>query len=474
MNRLKIDELSKVLIIGLVFSQYFLLNGFYLFLPIIISVILFYYLQQPYKCSIFVIILFWHCIQIYAAPLLCDYLGNGIDDKTPNTSTAVILSSIGLIPLFIPAIWVQNKFPNQTLESLKKSVETFSINKVMYAYIVSFFLYTLLGSIAFLFGGLTQIIFWIVDIKWILFSLFGFLCIFRNEKKKLFYLFAVIEFITGFYSFFSDFKTVIFFVFILFITLVEEIDISLFIKAIILSAVLIAFGLIWTNIKGEYRSFLNGGAESQEVTVSSNEALDKIYSLTNESLNDNSEKDGSTVSNFLDRIQYMYFFSKTIDRIPNVIPYQNGSNWLDNLEFTTTPRFFNPDKPVLDQSEKVKRYTGLQVAGKNKGVSFSLGYFAECYLDFGPKGMMFFLLLIGLMYAKFYDYLLRQSSRYVVFNYCVAAAFFNEFSHNEMDGTYLLGRFFSGVLTFYLLIKFVFPILINYFTTEEKLDTLSK
>jgi len=439
-------------------------NGFYLFFPSVCLLIVLSFLQRPYKSPIFSFIAFQHYLQIIAGVLLCNYLGQDIDYNTPYRSTATIASSIGLVFLMLPVIYVQTEFPAQNRESLTISINKFSIDKVMYAYIISFFIANFLLSIAFVFGGLTQIILWLTSIKWILFLLFGYMCILKNEKKRIFYLFIALEFITGFYSFFSDFKTVLYFLLILLLSLVEEIDLKSFFYGLLIAAALILLGLFWTNIKDKYRAFLNGGEKSQNVTVNGDDALNKLYDLSNNTTSDNLE---GSIPQLLDRVQYTYFFAKTIQRVPDIIPYQNGDNWLDNIEFVTTPRYFNSDKPVLDQSEKASHYTGIHLSGRKKGASFSLGYFAECYVDFGIYGMMVALFFIGILYALVYNHLLKKSSDNLIFNYCVVGAFFMDFNPYGTDGTYLIGRLISGVVTFYFLIKWFFPWLIRYLSITE-------
>lgn len=148
--------------------------------------------------------------------------------------------------------------------------------------------------------------------------------------------------------------------------------------------------------------------------------------------------------------------------MPSVMPFENGANWLNSLSFATTPRFLNPNKPLYDATAKVRKYTGLRYLGKEYGVSFSLGYFGDCFIDLGLTGMMVILLILGFIYGKMYFYLMRNSSQNMVFNYCVVCAYFMEFSAMEMDSTFLLGRLFASFLTFFVLIKFFFPWLINY------------
>ncbi len=244
--------------------------------------------------------------------------------------------------------------------------------------------------------------------------LFGYQSILKNEKRRLFYVFVAIEFLTGFFSFFSAFKTVIYFMIVLLLGLLQLINLKRLINASFIIGGLVLFALIWTGIKGQYRSFVNGGTKNQVVAVSQEDALNKIYDLSS---NVNQEDLNSSTYDLLDRLQYVFHFAKTIQKVPVDIPFTNGKNWLNNIEFVTTPRLFNPDKPVVDATEKTMRYTGLRYSGKRTGASFSLGYFAECYIDFGFWGMMFPLALIGLMYGLTYMYLMKNSSAELSFQF---------------------------------------------------------
>jgi len=463
MKYIKIDEQSKFFLIVILLSLLLFNNGLYMFIPTAALYFILYNLQQPNRPGVFSIISLQHFVNIIAAVWLANYLGKDINYRSPSQATAIVASSIGLVFLMAPIYYFQNKIPPQTKVSLKSSIFRFSSEKVMYAYIISYFIFSTLGTMAFLFGGLTQVIFSLVKIKWLLFLLFGFQCFLKDENKKIFYLFVVFEFVSGFLSFFSDFKTVIFYLAVLIISLVDKLSFKQVFTVIVIAIVMGVFGLVWTNIKGEYRSFLNSGSRQQEVGVESDAAFNKLYDLSSKV--DDAKLNGSVVQ-MLDRLQYTYHFARTIDRMPAVLPFENGANWLNSLSFATTPRFLNPNKPLYDATSKVRKYTGLRYLGKEYGVSFSLGYFGDCFIDLGLTGMMFILLLIGFIYGKMYFYLMRNSSRNMVFNYCVVCAFFMEFSAMEMDSTFLLGRLFASFLTFIVLIKFFFPWLINHLSFD--------
>ena len=463
-KNIQLDSLSKFILFSLVLSTLMFINGFYLFACTATVIILFFQIQKPYRTGVFSLILVQHILQIVGTVIQANYLEKNINYRSSESGTAILISLIGVCLLFIPIIFYQNKLPKISLLIIKKHALELSIEKCMYAYIIAFFVASSLSATAFLVSGLTQIILSFIKIKWLFFILFGFLSIIKNEKRKLFYLFIVLEFISGFFSYFSEFKTVIYYCAIILATFLITVDFKQILYSSLGIGVMIAFALTWTSVKTEYRAFLNGGTSQQTVSVSGDEALEKLYDLSTKSDATSTEV---TTNTFLDRLQYTYHFAKTIERIPAVIPYQNGRNLIEVLEFTTTPRFLNPDKAILDNSVKASKYTGIQYLGAKKGVSFSLGYFAEFYLDFGSWGMMIPILVIGILLGKLYYFFIKKGSPNILFNYAIVGSFFMEFYAYEMDATYFIGRLFASTLTYLLFVWLVFPTVHKYLILKK-------
>ena len=102
----------------------------------------------------------------------------------------------------------------------------------------------------------------------------------------------------------------------------------------------------------------------------------------------------------------IYYPALAVERVPSVLPHTNGAIFYDALVHVVTPRVFFPDKPeLMSDSDKVRTYSGVRVAGRESNTSIAFGYAAEAYVDFGVP-MMFlpvfaFGLLIGAMYALF-------------------------------------------------------------------------
>jgi len=462
-RRIYFDSGAQGLLLLLMLSQLFFNNAIYLTIGALVFGFMINRLQIPYKPSIFTIIFLYHFVQISAWVWMVNYMGVDINFKSPHSGLAVLLAYLGLIVLLGPVIYFNDKLPNVSFAVLKKHADKLSIQKTFIAYVVAFFSMNALGAAAFAFAGLTQIIFSLVNIKWFFFLLFGFQVIIKKKMVREFVIFVGIEFGLGFFSFFSDFKTVFFFLACLFLTFLVKVSLKQLSVSVIGLIFITFMGITWTAVKGDYRSFLNQGSRTQTVRVSQSEAFDKLLELSEQ------EKDTSAAISFFERIQYTWHIAKSMDHVPSVVPYQDGANWWESISFALTPRFFNPDKPKYEASKKATKYTGIGYLGARSGVSFSLGYFADGYVDFGYFGMFIPLFFIGLAYGISYFYFLKNSSTNLIFNYAVVGALFMEFSALEMDSTYFTGRFFSDLLTFFMLRLFLFPWLIKYLANEEDL-----
>jgi hypothetical protein len=438
----------------LVGGQLFLTNGIYLFIGFICFCFILYRLQQPFKPAIFTLVFVFHFIQISAWVWLSNYLGKDINYKSPHSGTAVICGYIALFFLFGPIIYFQNKIPIMSRAVLLKHADRLSLEKTFRAYIISFFVANALGAVALFIGGLAQIIISFINVKWVFFVLFGLQVLLKKRMKKEFYMVVAAEFLIGFFSFFSEFKTVIFYLAFIFLIFLAKIYLRQMILAIIVLIAGFFLGAFWSSIKGEYRGFLNQGSSSQTVQVSKNDALKKIVELSEKQ--DQSTFDESVIT-LLDRLQYTYHLAKAMDWVPDKVPYQNGDNWGLSLSFALTPRLLNPNKPIYEASSKATKYTGIGYAGAGQGVSVSLGYFADCYVDFGYFGMFIPILIIGFIYGLIYFYFIKHSSENFIFNYAVVAAIFMEFMAIEMDSTFLVGRMFATLLTFFALKVVFFP-----------------
>ena len=461
-NKVSVDKNTKYFLFCLFISLFFFDNSIYFVVGFALIAFVLNQLYYSYKPTIFILLFLYHFVQIISGIILVDFLGIDIGYRTQLLGTATIFSFLGLIALMIPIIYFQKKIPTLTFHQIKIFSQNLSVKRTLEIYIAMFFIVNLLSIIAFQYEGLTQIIFSFRNIKWFVFLLLGFQVILKKEMKVQFIVIVIIEFLLGLLSFFSDFKTIAFYLFILIIFFVTKVNFKQVLILLFSLIILLFLGIKWTSVKGEYRSYLNKGTQTQTVRVEQNQAFDKLLELTDKETDFN-----KSAAQFFDRIQYTFHLAKTMERIPSVLPYENGDNISSILSYVTTPRYFNPNKEVIKTSAKATKYTGIAYLGSESGVSFSLGYFADCYIDFGYIGMLLPLLVLGFIYGLSYFYFATKSTDNLLINFALVGALYIEFIAFESDGVYLMGRLFSNLLTFFLFKQFLLPWVYNYIKVKK-------
>lgn len=248
--------------------------------------------------------------------------------------------------------------------------------------------------------GLSQPLLALAALKWVFFFILAFAAMARKQAlHPLFVLAFLGEFIAGVGGYFSDFKTVFF------VTAMAAIAAGVRLSARATAGlgacvvILAMTSVVWTAVKEDYRNFVSGGEAAQIVTVGYGERVGKLSQLIEELTRHQLEDAAETL---VRRVAYVEFFAAVLDQVPGLIPHADGSILKDAVARPFMPRIFFPNKSVIDDSERTNYYTGIGVAGADHGTSISLGWLAECYIDFGPWGMLVEALGIGALYGMIY------------------------------------------------------------------------
>ena len=201
---------------------------------------------------------------------------------------------------------------------------------------------------------------------------------------------------TSFYSFFSSWRTPFFLLLITSMSRYKEIKTTQILGATPIIAPMFLLIFLWQTVKGEYREFLSGGHQSQQIRVSQSEALSKFGELTLSAIESNSLFEEAVVDATYKRAGYLEYFSAAVTKVPKDIPYETGKLLNQSLNFSLVPRIINPNKGIKNDRAKVEKYTDFYF-GVNSFSSFSLGHYCEAYIDWGPYGMMIHLFIYGLL-----------------------------------------------------------------------------
>lgn len=394
---------------------------------------------------------FW--LSIVVKVFYADIVGVLYEDLSlsPLIVETTFLALIGLL-VFALGIYLTSKNIEQKINISYTETFNYSTTKVLTLYITTALISTFLKGILFPFPGFSQLFAALIAMKTGL--LFLLIHTIYAQKKQMWVITLIVgaEIVLSFVSFFSSFKDILISLAVVFSFYPIQLSVKQYIRNIFLAAATLYLLLIWQTIKGEYRFFLNQGTKTQSVQVSTTDALLKLAELAQEVKPFN--KDNDVVYESIDRLSYIEFFSQSMTRVPQEKPHENGALWLNNVMHVLVPRIFNPNKKNIDDSEMVNAYCIRQVATSGQGASWSLGFVAESYIDFGIPFMFLPIFLVGCLLGWVYKLLITKSINFV-WGFSMVVPLWLYINCNGMAGTKILGRVLMYLIAFYLIKRFV-------------------
>ncbi len=259
--------------------------------------------------------------------------------------------------------------------------------------------------------SLQQILYQFTYLKYALFFI-GFANILKRKdfKNRLNYYF-IFEFLLSFSGYFSTFKDYLMIVFIVYFYVNgQKLTLKQYGIGLVALFIGLNFGIIWSEIKIDYRTFLTKGEVTQTTQRTTGESLEYLYNRLNE-INTFQYNDG--LLKFIDRLEYIDFFSACIGYVPQNKPHQEGKIFSEALLYGFQPRFLFPNKEILDDSKYTREYTGASISGSEEATSISLGYCADGYIDFGENLFFITPLLFGLFIGGVYKLLVVKANNQI-------------------------------------------------------------
>ncbi len=149
------------------------------------------------------------------------------------------------------------------------------------------------------------------------------------------------------------------------------------------------------------------------------------------------------------------YFSHVLERVPTLIPHEQGRLTLRAITHVVQPRFIFPHKTNLGgDSWLVRKYAGIRVADEKQGTSVGLSYMAQFYIDFGMPGMFVPLLLYGFLVGIIYQSIRLAAPSPLFFQSTTMVLFLQHFMSYEGEIAKLLGGLTQTWL-FFLLFLYV-------------------
>jgi hypothetical protein len=159
-------------------------------------------------------------------------------------------------------------------------------------------------------------------------------------------------------------------------------------------------GLLWLGVRVEYRRDF---ADIEMFEESRELRLARLQELTQGWWKQDSHEFWWNLDELMDRLWTVYYPALAIARVPSTLPHTDGELMKAAIIHVTMPRVLFPDKPPLpSDSEMVRHYSGVWVAGADQNTSIAFGYVAESYVDFGVPMMFIPMVIWGLFIGASY------------------------------------------------------------------------
>jgi len=172
--------------------------------------------------------------------------------------------------------------------------------------------------------------------------------------------------------------------------------------ALSIGGILIVIGsLLWMGIRVQYRQEFQ-----DDVFASSRSArLERLQQLSGAWFSQDAGGIGTNMFELIDRIWAIHYPALAVERVPNVLPHTEGEILKGAVVHLITPRVLFPDKGELpSDSDMVRKYSGVLVAGAEENTSIAFGYAAESYVDFGLPLMFVPVFVFGVLMGVAYQW----------------------------------------------------------------------
>jgi hypothetical protein len=279
----------------------------------------------------------------------------------------------------------------------------FSMGLLVTLYVASLFVEGSLLAIAPSFPSFRQIITTLDSVRLgVLFLLLRRLCR-PSPRWGLIATVVGIEVVLGITGFFAGFREPVVLAALAVLEVFDRRNRQHWVAVTASAMIAVVLGLVWMGIRTEYRRefvALDSFANSRSARI------DRVRDLSSAFMNADAADVWNASDALVERLWAIYYPALALERVPKVLAHTGGSIFSAALTHIVTPRIFFPDKPELpSDSEEVRKYSNVHVAGRETGTSIAFGYAIESYIDFGLPLMFLpifgFGVLVGFAYAVF-------------------------------------------------------------------------
>lgn len=280
----------------------------------------------------------------------------------------------------------------------------FDITRGFQIWLLTWILGTIAEGVGWYVTAVHQFLVPFYNLKWTFFFIVCYRVLLSDKGYGLMFVMILIEFVSGFLGWFSNFKEGLFMFLIAAVTVRRAMNIRLQIGGVFVILLGVFTSIFWSAVKQEYRQFV-AASQQREMAERMFQRLDWLEDKL-------THMDAKTFDNgmraLVARVQYVTLFGNTLVHVPRFEPHSKGELWLGAVKHVLMPRIIFRNKAVLDDSDRARRFTGINFSGRESSTSIGIGYMAESYADFGTLGMFIPVFLLGALMGRIYQVAIRN------------------------------------------------------------------
>ena len=349
----------------------------------------------------------FHLLQIIIGVFYTIFSGRHLVPHTaPQYHLMMVLGVASVAAMFAGFVMADRWIPRPS-EPVQRIQLNVNLTQLALAYVAGVILRDSIVTIAAAFPLFTQ---GILAISAVQMGLYYLLLrkLFREHRHVIILLIVGFETVRGFSGFYSSFKEPLILALIAGMEAFEPRRVSHWMLSAVLVCSVMALSVVWLGIRGEIRTDIDRG----DVVRSQTQRLEFAYNEFQTWWRLEPEYKMYDVDALVERVWDIYYTALALDRVPSVLPHEEGAIMSTAIQHVLTPRFLNPNKPPLpSESEDVAKYAGMKVAGREQGTTIAFGYVIQSYIDFGIPWFVIPPFAFGLLLGAAYRYFM-MSLRY--------------------------------------------------------------
>jgi hypothetical protein len=345
-------------------------------------------------------------VQVTAAVVYLSLTGRRIPEMDTVDYRPMVIVGLGCIVSLAFGLWIGAHLIRHKPPAVRFSPATgLRTPALVFAYLAATAGSGALTALAWDIPQLTQPLLVLSLLRYAVFYLLARRFVFPRFRWPLVAMLLGFEVLVGFSGYFAGFREAEVLVFLAILEILQPRHVRHWVALVLVLSLAGCTAILWLSIRTEVRAAINTDesiAESQIARLRFAETLSfKQFEIFSEGFWPACDK-------LVGRLWAVPLPARALARVPSVLPYEHGAILAAALEHIVTPRIFFPDKRDLpSDSEEVRKYAGVWVAGPEQNTSIAFGYAAESYIDFGLPWMFVPVLVFGILMGSANKFFLK-------------------------------------------------------------------